>query len=83
MIWLTSATATASSSRKPPASSRTGTPRAAAASGSRLAKSNGRAVTARMASTRTAATARTYTWLRLIPRKLPKSRAFSPPRKPG
>ena len=51
MIWLTSAAAQPSSSRKATDSPRTGTPRAEATSGSTVAKNSGRAMAARTAST--------------------------------
>ena len=61
MIWAVSATATPRSSRNPTASVRTGTPAAAATSGSTVANSRGRAIapsttTAQPATTRRATT---------------------------
>ena len=82
VIWLTSAAAQPSRTRKTVLSSRTGTPRAAATSGSTVAKNNGRAISASTAIAAAATASRTRTWLAEMPRKEPNSRPVSPLRKP-
>lgn len=82
MIWLASAVAAPSSTRKTTARARTGTPRATATSGSTEASSSGRPMHASTLSASAPTTASTVIWAVVIPRKLPNSRELTPPRKP-
>ena len=82
VIWLASAAAIPRSSRKATASDRTGTPVAAATSGSTLANSSGRAIKPRATSAGTATASSDRTCPFVIPKKLPKSRFVRPLRLP-
>ena len=82
VIWLASAAATPSNTRKAIESARTPTPRASATSASTDANSRGRPITPRMARAATLTARRTATRSAVTPRKVPKSRLLIPLRLP-
>ena len=82
VIWLTSAAAHPSRSRKTVDTSRSGTPLARATSGSTVAKNSGRAIPASAASAAAATISKVVTWLSEMPRNVPNSRLVRPFRNP-
>ncbi len=82
VIWLASAAVAPSTSRNAASRRRTGTPCAAATSGSIDANSSGRPIAAIVASTAAPTIANVTTCAGEMPRNVPNSSDVVPPRKP-